>query len=298
MTRTRTLVSFVDEDRWPTAVRADLLVRAHQLVGERITHHIVTPHGQPLSDAFARLGVAHATLHEEADFADSAQVMVDRLLSRGLAYSGGRRIFLPWTGAPGYSPAERLRGRRNAFDVQLWGPQWEDGPEGPSATLIRWSAILDLADGPADWVFGFDKGTAMRARALAQALGAPDIAAAFEPPLQAAYWFRDPESWSGAQVRWTALQVKHDLRTAQAEHALHRANLLRKLPRSMRDRPIGPERATLLDQAEVRLRARQWRRAAFTLGQIAKRNMRMHDEAFTSRAFLLRSITLFDGLGL
>lgn len=298
MTPARTLVSFVDRFRWPTAIRADLLVRAYALDGAKVTHWVVSAQDQPIGEQLADLGVACAGAYTADEFADCAQVMVDRLLSKGLAYSAGRRIFLPWGGAPSYNPIQNLRGRRGPFDVQLWGPHWDDGPEGPSATLLRWATILELAGGPVDWVFGFEAATMRRARALAQALGVAEIATAYEPPMQMGYPLRDPFEWDGQSVRWAALQIKQELRSAQEQHCVAQTRVIRALPRSMPDRPLSAPRAMLLRDAHEHLIARRWRRAATVLQQIAKSGARMRDGRDESRVFLMQALALFDGLGL
>lgn len=298
MTAPRTLVSFVDANHWPTMVRGDLYARYQRLTGGSARHWIVIAGGADLLGLPAHLDIACEGIFAEAEFVDSAQVMVDRLLSRSLAYSAGRRIFLPWEGAPGYSPVQQLRGRRGPFDVQLWGPHWDGGPEGPSATLLRWAAIHEVAGGPVDQVFGFTAPEVRRASALAQALGAADVARAFQPGLRVRYDMRDPALWDGPRVRWTAMQVTHELRPAQADAALEHTEILRRIPLSIAERQMyAPQRAQVV-QVHADLKALRWRQAVSTLMVMVRTARRMWLGHWTSRDFLRETRALVDGLGL
>lgn len=300
----QTLLTFIDRpSAWPTALRGDLLARYHRSIGRPIRHWIITRDAGLTAADCAQLGIRTAGVATFDDYADSAQVMADRLLMTGVAYDAGRRIYLPWVGDPSYAPPQNTRGRRSPNDIQLWGPHWTDGPVGPSATLVQIAATQDHASGCADWIFGYDTQAAMRLDAVARALRSGPATRALRPPLRAAgLHTAQPSAWTGPCARWAAMQCKTALSPAQSQYGTRQSSAAR-LARMPDDHPQDPGHLTMVKHAEAALERLDWRDANRLLLGLCKTVTRMQTghvgtRFAPSRQMRTRIVALLDALGL
>jgi hypothetical protein len=230
--------------------------------------------------------------------------MADRLQMKGHAYDAEGRIYLPWAGAEGYAPPQRSHGRRSPCDIQLWGPHWVGGPVGPSATLVQWAAIHEHANGPADWIFGYNAQATMRLQAVAQAMSGQPAATTVRRSLRKAPDRLHTRStrWEGRAGRWSALQCKHALVPAQSRYAMRMSQAAR-LARMPADHPPDPGHLSMVKYAEAALEDCDWREANRLLLRLCETVTRMQTgqvgpRIAPSRQTRTRIIALLDALGL
>lgn len=304
MTPPKTILTFINHwSEWPTALRGDLLARYQRSIGQPMRHWVITRDGGLSADDCARLGVRTAGVVPFADYVDSAQVMTDRLLMTGAAYSAEGRIYLPWDGHASYAPAQKPRGRRAPNDIQLWGPHWQDGPIGPSATLVQIAAVQEHASGCSDWIFGYQPQSILRLQAVAAALQDRPATRALQPPLRASGRHTVmPSAWTGPTARWSALQCKDALSPAQSQFGVRKSRAAR-LARMPDDHPPDPGHLSMLRRAEEALERCDWRDANQWLLGLCKTVTRMQSgqvgiRATPSRQMRTRIIALLDALGL
>lgn len=287
---------------WPTVLRADVYVRAQRYLQprKRLVHRVVTFDGGVNAADCERWGVRVAEVRTAESLVDASQILIDRLLRAGRAYTAGERIFFRWAGCPGYQRPIRMFDRQQPTDIQLWGPHWPGGPVGPSRAALRQAAIFELAGGAVERIFGFTPADANTQQLIAMGSTIETI----EPGLGAARPLNsDPmhTRWRPAELRWAAMQVRQALAPANGGVAAARAHAARhgQRMRSLADDPPEPEHLSMIERAEAALTQCDWHEASDWLFRLAKSIARMgHRDDGGSRRARNLVMALLDTLGL